>query len=122
MGDAEGTKKGSGRKYFVGEDGVNVWRKDMEVGNFMVDGVCTCYYIRSDTYLRGGTVNDPAPAAELLHHILHNRLSVDPSEHPLMLTEPAWNTTSAREKLAQMAFEGEGVPAMYLGSSGVLSA
>ena len=67
-------------------------------------------------------MNDPEPAAELLHHIMHDRLSVNPAEHPLMLTEPAWNTTRARELLAEMVFEGEGVPAMYLGSAGVLSA
>ena len=29
----------SGRKLFVGDDGVGVWRGDMEVGNFMMDGV-----------------------------------------------------------------------------------
>jgi actin-related protein len=67
-------------------------------------------------------VDDPEPASELLHHILHKRLSIEPSEHPIMLTEPAWNTTTAREKLAEMVFEGEKVPAMYLGSAGVLSA
>lgn len=68
------------------------------------------------------TVHEPEPAAELLHHILHQRLSVDPSEHPLMLTEPAWNTTKAREQMTEMAFEGEKVPALYFGSTGVLSA
>ena len=68
------------------------------------------------------TVTDAEPAAELLHHILRKRLVVDPTEHPLMFTEPAWNTTKSREILAQMAFEGEGAPAMYLGSAGVLSA
>ncbi|KAK4689758.1 actin-related protein 4, partial [Tremellales sp. Uapishka_1] len=103
MDGGEPAKK---RKYHVGDDGVGVWRSGMEVDNFMADGV----------------VNDAEPAAELLRHILHDRLSIDPSEHPLMLTEPAWNTTKAREALTQMAFEGEDVPAMYLGSSGVLSA
>jgi actin-like protein 6A len=39
-----------------------------------------------------------------------------------MLTEPAWNTSKAREVLAEMVFEGEKMPAMYLGSAGVLSA
>jgi actin-like protein 6A len=39
-----------------------------------------------------------------------------------MFTEPAWNTTKAREQLAEMAFEGEKVPALYFGSAGVLSA
>ncbi|OCF36416.1 brg1-associated factor b [Kwoniella heveanensis CBS 569] len=106
-GDADArTKAGSGRRYFVGDDGVGVWRPGMEVGNFMLDGV----------------VNDPEPAGTLLHHILHNRLSVDPTEHPLMLTEPAWNTPKAREMLTEMVFEGEKMPALYFGSAGVLSA
>lgn len=58
----------------------------------------------------------------MLKHVLRERLALDPSEHPLMLTEPAWNTPKAREELTQLAFEGEGVPALYFGSSGVLSA
>ncbi|ORY29990.1 53 kda brg1-associated factor b [Naematelia encephala] len=100
-----GSVKRKGRKYFVGENGPGLWRAGMEVDNFMVDGV----------------VHDPEPASHLLHHVLHERLGVDPTEHPLMITEPAWNTQKAREALAQMAFEGEKVPAMYLGSAGVLS-
>ncbi len=36
--DGEGTK-GLGRKLFVGDDGVGVWRAGMEVGNFITDGV-----------------------------------------------------------------------------------
>ncbi|RXK42026.1 brg1-associated factor b [Tremella mesenterica] len=104
-GVESGGSKGK-RKYYVGDDGVNVWRAGMEVDSFMEDGM----------------VRDPEPASALLHHILHNRLGVDPTEHPLMLTEPAWNTPQAREMLAQMVFEGEQMPAMYFGSSGVLSA
>ena len=36
-GDA-GKGKGK-RKYYVGEDGVGIWRAGMEVGNFVSDGV-----------------------------------------------------------------------------------
>lgn len=58
----------------------------------------------------------------MLSYVLRDRMGADPTEHPLMLTEPAWNTPAAREMLTQLAFEGEGVPALYFGSSGVLSA
>lgn len=35
-----GDSKGKGkRKYFVGEDGVGIWRAGMEVGNFTSDGI-----------------------------------------------------------------------------------
>ncbi|WVO20992.1 uncharacterized protein IAS62_002294 [Cryptococcus decagattii] len=104
--EEQSKKKGSGRKYYVGEDGVSVWRPGMEVGNFMLDGV----------------VNDPEPASTLLHHVLHDRLGVNPEEHPIMITEPAWNTPKARQVMAEMVFEGEKMPALYFGSSGVLSA
>lgn len=62
------------------------------------------------------------PASQLLEHILHTRLGVDPTEHPLMITEPAWNSTKSREMLTEMAFESEKMPALYFGSQGVLSA
>lgn len=39
-GDApEKAKKRGKRKFYLGDDGVGVWRKDMEVGSFMVDGI-----------------------------------------------------------------------------------
>ena len=39
-GNGNGEAKGKGkRKYYVGEDGVGIWRPGMEVGNFVSDGV-----------------------------------------------------------------------------------
>lgn len=38
-GNGETSKKGK-RKLYVGDDGVGVWRKGMEVDNIMLDGVC----------------------------------------------------------------------------------
>jgi actin-related protein len=67
-------------------------------------------------------VTDGEAASAMLKHVLRDRLSVDPAEHPLMITEPAWNTPKAREMVAEMVFEDEGCPAMYFGSTGVLSA
>lgn len=43
MGESNGEKSEKsgrkGRKYYVGDDGVNVWRGGMEVDNFMLDGI-----------------------------------------------------------------------------------
>ncbi|KAJ9112635.1 hypothetical protein QFC19_000655 [Naganishia cerealis] len=99
-------KKVRQKRFYVGEEGVNVWREGMEVGNMMTDGIIT----------------EAEPLPHLLSHILHEKLGVDPSEHPLMVTEPAWNTPRARETLAEIAFEGEGVPAFYVACNAVLSA
>ena len=39
-GDAEASSKAKGkRKYYVGDDGVTVWRPDMQVDTFMEEGV-----------------------------------------------------------------------------------
>lgn len=43
------------------------------------------------------------------------------SEHPLLLTEPSWNSKEAREEMTELAFEGLGAPAFYLANSTVLS-
>lgn len=67
-------------------------------------------------------VSDPAPLPSLLHHTLHTRLSLNPSEHPLLSTEPAWATPASREKMAELVFEQEGCPAWYVACQGVLSA
>jgi len=48
-------------------------------------------------------------------------MGATPSEHPLLLTEPSWNSKEAREELTELAFEGLNVPAFYLANSTVLS-
>lgn len=94
----------------------------MEVGNFVSDGVGMCCIALSMQIRANNLVTEGEPASQLLNHILHQRLGVDPTEHPLMITEPAWNTQKAREMLTEMVFEGEKMPALYFGSQGVTSA
>lgn len=97
--------KAESRQRFVGDAGVNVWRKDMQVGNPFDDGILT----------------SPASLLALARYSIHNVMRADPTEHPLLLTEPSWNTREAREELTQLAFEGLDVPAFYLANSTVLS-
>lgn len=49
-------------------------------------------------------------------------MKVDPSEHPVLLTEPSWNTPANRERMAEILFEEFNVPAFYVANTGVLSA
>lgn len=44
------------------------------------------------------------------------------ADTPLLMTEPGWNPTKNREKAMEIAMEDWGVPAFWLGRSGVLSA
>ncbi len=43
-------------------------------------------------------------------------------EHPLLMTETGWNAGKQREKSIEIAMESWGVPAFWLGRSGVLAA
>jgi hypothetical protein len=170
-GNTNGNKRGKVEKrFFMGDQGVNMWREGMEVGSLMRDGISQYQIIprlqrpRKETkriadmifYSRSFhtlltisvfrlhphlnpdlhivtyhptsdhiTVTDPEALPHLLHHTLHTSLSLpssEPTAHPLLLTEPAWNTRQARELLAEVAFEGEGVPGVYIACSSVLSA
>jgi len=67
-------------------------------------------------------VNDFDAIPALLRHTLDNGLRVDPSEHPILMTEPAWNTPANRERLAEIMFEEFKVPAFYIANTGVLTA
>ena len=49
-------------------------------------------------------------------------LRVNPTEHPLLCTEPAWNTVENREKMMELAFEKFEFPAFYLAKDAVMTA
>lgn len=44
------------------------------------------------------------------------------AEAPLLMTEPGWNSVKSREKYIEIAMEDWGVPAFWLGRTGVLAA
>lgn len=46
----------------------------------------------------------------------------EPKEHPVFVTEPAWNTAGNRERMAEIMFEEFDAPAFYIANTGVLNA
>ncbi|CCU99088.1 unnamed protein product [Malassezia sympodialis ATCC 42132] len=98
--------RGQGRTRFIGDAGVSFWRSGLEIDTpFDANGIVQDY----DTF------------EELSRHALQV-LSADPAENPLLLTEPSTNPKAVRAKMAEVAFEGLGVPAFYLANRTVLSA
>jgi actin-like protein 6A len=68
------------------------------------------------------SVHDFNPIPPLIRHALENVMRVDPTEHPILVTEPAWNTPENRERMAEIMFEEFNVPAFYIANTGVLNA
>ncbi|PWN41398.1 Actin/actin-like protein [Ceraceosorus guamensis] len=96
--------KGQRRRRFVGEAS-NAWREGAEV----------------DTPFTDGTLASPAAYLAIAQHALTGLMGADVSEHPLLLSEPAWATKESREEMIELAFEALDAPAFYLANSTVLS-
>ncbi|KAI5797857.1 actin family [Peziza echinospora] len=94
-----------GKMYF-GDNDIHTVRPGMEIKNPMSDGVVVDW--------------DVAP--QIWRSAITNRLTSALNEHPLIMTEPAWNPPKNREKALEIAFEDFDVPAFYLAKSGVCSA
>lgn len=66
-------------------------------------------------------VVDFDPINAIVGHALQDALRTNPSEHPVLVTEPPWNTSTNRERMAEIMFEEFKVPAFYIANSAVLS-
>lgn len=67
-------------------------------------------------------VTDFEPVPSLIRYALKDVMRCNAEEHPILVTEPAWNTPSNRERMAEIMFEEFQVPAFYIANTGVLNA
>ncbi|GBG33800.1 Actin [Hondaea fermentalgiana] len=68
-----------------------------------------------------GLVNNWDDMEALWHHTFYSELGVDPSEQPLLITEPLLTPKINRERTIQIMFETFNVPAYYVVSQPALS-
>ena len=68
-----------------------------------------------------GKVDDWTAMEKIWHYTFYTDLRIDPSEHPVLLTEAPLNPRSNRERIAEIMFETFNVPALYVATQAVLS-
>ncbi|KAI7897818.1 actin family [Cokeromyces recurvatus] len=93
-------------QYYFGDTQLNIWRPNVEIKNPMQNGL----------------INDWEAVEHIWQAAYNDMLRVQSSEHPLLCTEPAWNTPENREKMMQLAFENFDVPAFYVAKDAVMTA
>ncbi|RGB32895.1 actin family [Rhizophagus diaphanus] len=94
------------KRYIIGDTGVAAWRENMEIKNPLVDGL----------------IQDWDALEKIWDYAFDKSLRIDPKEHPIFVTECAWNTRDIRERLTELAFEKYNSLAFYVAKNPVLSA
>ena len=92
------------REYYIGEEA-------MELKGLM----------RLNFPIEHGIVDDWTSMEKIWHYTFYTDLRVDPSEHPVLLTEAPLNPRSNRERMGEIMFETFNVPALYVATQAVLS-
>ena len=75
-----------------------------------------------ETYLKDGMIEDWDMFENLLDYTYKRYLAAQPPEHPVLISEPPWNVKSSRERLAELMFEKQTVPALFVAKNAVLAA
>ena len=71
--------------------------------------------------LEHGIVTNWDDMEKIWNHAFSSELRVDPSEHPVLLTEAPLNPKANRERMTQIMFESFSIPAFYVAIQAVLS-
>ncbi|KNE68673.1 hypothetical protein AMAG_12842 [Allomyces macrogynus ATCC 38327] len=92
-------------QWFVSEGESTLWRPNMEMRNPLTEGV----------------VSDWDAYEQIWEYTFRKHLRVNPEEHPLLVAEPAWNPSEARQRAVELAFETFDFPAFFMAKTPVLS-
>ncbi|XP_076471335.1 actin-like protein 6A isoform X2 [Babylonia areolata] len=74
------------------------------------------------SFLKDGMVEDWDIFEKVMDYAYNRSIKSESCLHPLLMSEPAWNTKAKREKMTEIMFEKYNIPAFFLCKNSVLSA
>jgi len=96
--------------------------KSLEKDFYVGDDACSKAGVLYLKYpIEHGIVNNWDDMEKIWHHTFYNELRVDPTEHPVLLTETSHNPKKNREKMIEIMFDTFNVTSFYVGLPAVLS-
>ncbi|KAK3103473.1 hypothetical protein FSP39_019490 [Pinctada imbricata] len=104
--DKSDTIKQTDKKYFMDTPMIKVPRKGMEMSTFLKDGM----------------IEDWNLFEKVMDNTYERHIKSESQLHPVMMSEPSWNSKGKREKLTEIMFEKYNIPAFFLCKNAVLSA
>jgi len=105
MDTGEGSKNQK-NKYHIDTNQLNFPKKEMEVSNYMKDGMITDW----DMF------------EQVLDYSYKKIIQSESELHPVLFSEAPWNKKDRREQLCELMFEKYNVPAFFLVKNAVLAA
>ncbi|KAJ1498978.1 NuA4 histone acetyltransferase subunit [Coelomomyces lativittatus] len=91
--------------WILGDTITSSWKPHMEMRTPLVDGI----------------VKDWEVYEKLWEYTFHQHLRIQPKEHPLLVTEAAWNPKEHRKKIMELALETLDFPAFFLAKNSVMA-
>ncbi|KAI9277815.1 actin family [Sporodiniella umbellata] len=110
--------------YIDGQDGEDVSMDDNKRQYYIGDNLVNKFKPNMSTTLplKDGLIEDWDAVENIWNATFRSMLGVQPEDHPLLCTEPAWNSKDNREKILELAFNTFSFPAFYLAQDAVMSA
>jgi actin-related protein len=100
-----------------------VWKNSLEQDVYFGDEVSHAVRNKLSVYypLENGIIENFTDMEMLWEYTYVEKLKVNPADHPVLLTEPPYNSKVAREKVVEIMFETFGVPSLNISIQGVLA-
>ena len=95
--------------------------RDLYVGHFALNYRRENMEVVSPFDEETGLLSDWDLVENIWRHTLTDRLHIDPTEHPVLLAEPNFNSKECREKSLEILFETFQPPAVFLAKNACLS-